>query len=375
MRRRRPGLALWLGLGALAALLAAGFVPRLQRKRALDARAEELKGPPRVAVVAARRGAAQSELVLPGTALPAQSTAIHARLDGFVGKLAADLGDKVREGQLLAVLQAPELEAELGRARAQLDEIERNVTLSRTSAERHARLAEGGVSSQEAADEARARANSAEAGLDARRAEVGRLGALFAYRQVTAPFAGVITRRNVDRGALVRSGGAPLFEIAETATLKVFVDVPQSLAGDVRTGMDVEVFTPEAPTRITAGKVARTAGALDPATRTLRTEVHLPGDGTLLAGSFVRVRLKIQRASAPLLVPAAALSLRKEGPRVVVVRPDRRVQQRAVIPGRDLGAEIELAGGLDGNEKVVLNPSDDLVDGTLVDVAETPGAR
>lgn len=373
--RRRPGLGLLFGVAALAALVAAGVIPRLQRERALDARAAQLRGPPRVAVAAARLGAPQSELVLPGTALPAESTVIHARLDGFVGRLSADLGDQVREGQLLALLQAPELEAELGRAQARLGELDRNLTLSRASAERHARLASGGISSQEAADEARARANSAEASLDSNRAEVGRLSALYSYRRVVAPFAGTITRRNVDRGALVKASDTALFEIAQTRTLKVFIDVPQSLAGDVRTGMQAEVFAPEAPARVATGKVVRTAGALDPATRTLRTEVHLPGEGRLLAGAFVRVRLKVQRTTPPVMVPASALAMRKEGPRVVVLLADRRVQQRKVLPGRDMGAEIELLEGLQGGERVVLSPGDDLQDGAEVTVAEGTGGK
>jgi multidrug efflux system membrane fusion protein len=334
-----------------------------------------LKGPPRVAVASARLGSPQSELVLPGTALPAQSTVIHARLDGFVGKLSADLGDKVREGQLLAVLQAPEIEAELSRTRARLGEVERNLTLTRASAERHARLASGGISSQEAADEARARANSAEAGVEAGQADVGRLSALYAYRRVVAPFDGVITRRDVDRGALVKGGTTALFEIAQTDTLKVFIDVPQSLAGEVRTGMPAEVFAPEAPARAASGQVVRTAGALDPSTRTLRTEVHLPGGGALLAGSFVRVRLKVQRAAPPVMVPTSALAMRKEGPRVVVLLADRRVQQRTVVPGRDMGAEIELLEGLQGGERVVLSPGDDLQDGAVVTVAEGAGGK
>jgi RND family efflux transporter MFP subunit len=204
---------------------------------------------------------------------------------------------------------------------------------------------------------------------------VGRLAALYAYRRVVAPFDGVITSRHVDRGALVKAAATPLYEIAQTRTLKVFVDVPQSLAGDVQPGLTAEVFAPEAPTRVTPGKVVRTAGALDPGTRTLRTEIHLPGGGALLAGAFVRVRLEVQRSAAPVVVPAAALSLRKEGPRVVVLLADRRVKQQAVIPGRDLGTEIELLGGLDGGERVVLSPPDDLQDGAQVDVAEAPGGK
>ncbi len=323
-----------------------------------------------MSVAAVRRGEPRSELVLPGTALPAQSTVIYARLDGFVHQLHADLGDSVRENRLLALLQAPELEADLARARARLVELERNLQLSHASADRHARLAESGISSQEAADEARARANSAEASLDASRAEVSRLGSLYAYRRVTAPFDGVITRRTVDRGALVKSTSTALFEIAETATLKVFVDVPQTLAPDVRPGLVARVFAPEAPERIVEGKVVRTSRSLDPATRTLRTEIHLPGSGPLLAGSFVRVRLQVQRSNAPLLIPAVALVTRKEGPRAMVVAAGGRVQQRTLIVGRDMGVDVEVLGGLQDGDKVVLSPPDELADGATVEASE-----
>jgi multidrug efflux system membrane fusion protein len=362
-RRRWPGLV--FGLFALATVLVAGVLPRLERRRALDARAVELHGPPRVSIQPVRRGPAQSELVLPGTTLPEQNTVIHARLDGFVHQLHADLGDSVREGRLLALLQAPELEADLARARARLGELERNLTLSRTSADRHARLAESGISSQEAADEARARANSAEAALDASRAEVSRLGALYAYRRVVAPFDGVITRRSVDRGALVKSASTALFEIAQTRTLKVFVDVPQSLAADVQPGLRARVFAPETPDRIVEGQVVRTARALDPATRTLRTEIHLPGGGPLLSGAFVRVGLQVPRTTAPLLIPAVALVTRKEGPRALVVTSGR-VQQRVLVLGRDMGVDVEVLGGLHDDDQVVLSPPDDLADGTPV---------
>ena len=355
---------------ALAGLLVAGVVPRVGRGRALDARQAAAGGPPRVAAVKVRRGAPSAELVLPGTALPALSTVVYARLDGFVEKLFVDLGDEVREGQLLALLQAPELEAELARAHSRLGETERNLGLSRTSAERHARLAATGISSREAADEAQARANSAEAALEGGRAESNRLAALYAYRRVLAPFDGVITRRGVDKGALVKSSATALFDIAQTRTLKVFLDVPQTLAPDIRTGMVAQVFTPEAPDRRFAGKVVRTSRALDPSTRTLRTEVHLPNEGGLLAGAYVRVRLTVARAASPVVVPAAALVTRKEGQRVLVVDAGNVVQPRTVVIGRDLGEEVEVLDGLDGSERVVLSPPDDLQEGAKVNVAE-----
>jgi RND family efflux transporter MFP subunit len=366
----RNWLIAFVILVAVGGLVGAGVLPRLARRQALDLRQAASAEPPRVAVAQARRGAVSSELVLPGTALPAQSAVVYARLDGFVDKLLVDLGDQVKEGQLLAVLQAPELEAELARARSRQGEAERNLTLSRTSAERHARLATTGISSREAADEAQARANSAEAALEGGNAENARLSAVYAYRRVLAPFAGVITRRGVDRGTLVKSSATALFEIAQTGTLKIFVDVPQTLAGDIRPGLAAQVFAPESPDRKFAGKVVRTAGALDPSTRTLRSEIHLPGEGGLLAGSYVRVKLTVGRASAPVVVPAAALVTRKEGQRVLVLDAGNVVNPRTVVTGRDLGEEIEVLDGLSGTERVVLSPPDDLKPGAKVSVAE-----
>ena len=200
---------------------------------------------------------------------------------------------------------------------------------------------------------------------------MARLGALFAFRRVVAPFDGVITRRSVDRGALVNSASTPLFEIAQTSTLKVFVDVPQTLAPDVQPGLVARVFAPETPDRIVEGKVVRTARALDPGTRTLRTEIHLPGGGPLLAGSFVRVRLQVQRSSAPMLIPAVSLVTRKEGPRALVVDAAGRVQQRVLILGRDMGVDVEVLSGLQDGERVVLSPPDELAEGATVQTAET----
>lgn len=355
-------------------LLGAGVVPRLEKKQALDRREAESREPPRVAVTRILRAESKTDLTLPGTVLPIQSATLHARLNGFVGRIHVDLGDRVREGQVLAELEAPELQAELLRARARLDETERNLELSRVSASRHQQLAQEGISSQEAADDARARTNSAEAAMKSARAEVERLEAMYAFRHVVAPFEGIITRRNVDRGALVTAGSGTgvtsLFELAQTKTLKVYVDVPQSLARDIRPGLNAELSTHEAPARVFHGRVTRTAGALDSATRTLRTEVQLPNQGELLAGSFVRVRLVIEREAPPLLIPASALAVRREGPHVFVVDEAGTIQQRPIVLGRDLGPQVEVLDGLSGEERVVMSPPDTLGNGLIVRVAE-----
>ncbi|CAM4371058.1 MULTISPECIES: efflux RND transporter periplasmic adaptor subunit [Myxococcus] len=375
----RGGRWPWVFAALLLVLLGLGVAPRLERSRALDRREAEARLPPLVATARVTRSEPKAELTLPGTVLPSQRASLHARINGFVGRIHVDLGDRVRAGQLLAELEAPELQAECHRARARLDETERNLELARASARRGQILAGEGNVSHEVAEEARARANSAEASLKSAKAEVERLEALYAFRRVVAPFDGVIVRRNVDRGALVTAGSGSgmtsLFELAQTHTLKVYVDVPQSLAHDIRPGLEARIFTLDAPARALPGRVVRTAGVLDPGTRTLLTEVQLANTEALFAGSFVRVRLLIEREAPPMLIPASALAVRREGPTVLVVGEANAVQQRVVVLGRDLGAHVEVMDGLSAEDRVVLSPPDTLGDGRVVRVAEGRAAR
>ncbi|WXH27521.1 Multidrug resistance protein MdtA [Myxococcus stipitatus] len=367
------------GLGALLlALLGLGVAPRLERERALDRRAEESKQPPLVATTRVRRATAKAELTLPGTVLPIQRASLHARITGFVGRVHVELGDKVRAGQVLAELEAPELQAECHRARARLDETERNLEFARASSERNQTLAREGNVSHEVSEEARARANSAEAALKSAKAEVERLEALYAYRRVVAPFDGLIVRRNVDPGALVTAGSTSgvtsLFELAQTHALKVYVDVPQSLAQDIRPGLEARISTLDAPARGLLGRVVRTSGVLDPGTRTLLTEVQLSNEQGLFAGAFVRVRLLIERDVPPLLVPASALAARREGMTVLVVDAANAVHQRVVVLGRDLGSQVEVLEGVSESDLVVLSPPDTLNEGSVVRVAQGQAA-
>ncbi|QSQ17545.1 efflux RND transporter periplasmic adaptor subunit [Myxococcus landrumensis] len=375
----KPGRGWAWGLGAaLLVLLSLGVAPRLERERALDRRAEESRQPPLVATVPVRRATSKAELTLPGTVLPIQKASLHARISGFVGRIHVELGDKVRAGQLLAEIEAPELQAECKRARARLDETERNLEFAQASAERNQTLAREGNVSHEASEEARARANSAEAALKGAKAEVERLEALYAYRRVVAPFEGLIVRRNVDPGALVTAGSATgvtsLFEMAQTHALKVYVDVPQSLASDIHPGLEARITTLDAPARALPGRVVRTSGVLDPGTRTLLTEVQLTNEHGLFAGAFVRVRLLIERDVPPLLVPASALAARREGMTLLVVDAANAVQQRVVVLGRDLGSQVEVLEGVSEADRVVLSPPDTLGEGSVVRVAQGQAA-
>lgn len=368
----------WGLLALLLVLLGLGVAPRLERERALDRRAEESRQPPLVATTRVRRATAKAELTLPGTVLPIQRASLHARITGFVGRVHVELGDKVRAGQVLAELEAPELQAECHRARARLDETERNLEFARASSERNQTLAREGNVSHEVSEEARARANSAEAALKSAKAEVERLEALYAYRRVVAPFDGLIVRRNVDPGALVTAGSTSgvtsLFELAQTHALKVYVDVPQSLAQDIRPGLEARISTLDAPARALPGQVVRTSGVLDPGTRTLLTEVQLSNEHGLFAGAFVRVRLLIERDVPPLLIPASALAARREGMTVLVVDAANAVHQRVVVLGRDLGSQVEVLEGVSEADLVVLSPPDTLNEGSVVRVAQGQAA-
>ncbi|HSC87729.1 MAG TPA: efflux RND transporter periplasmic adaptor subunit [Polyangiaceae bacterium] len=360
----------WIAIGVLALLLGgivvAGAVPKLRQKAERDAAAAEVQKARAVTWVKARRSASRSQLVLPGTALPIETATLYARTTGFVREFRADLGDRVKGGQILAVLDAPELESDASSAQARAAEAALNEKISRATAERYRRLAEAGASSREQADQAEAQANSAEASAKTSRAELSRSATLLDFRVVRAPFDGVITKRNVEKGTLVTAGSgagvSSLFEVARTETLKIWVDVPQYLAADVQIGDEARVA---AGTKSVPGKIVRTSGALDPTTRTLRVEIHVPGDQGILAGSFVRVGLDAQSAEPPVLIPANAVSPRGEGTFVFTV-DGGKTQQVQIQLGRELGAEVEVVGGLVGGETVVTNPAENLSGGETV---------
>lgn len=366
-----PRRVLGLSVVGLMILLGVGVAPKLSRRAELQAAQATLGQPRSVTYAQARVGEASGKVVLPGTAAPIETAIIHARTSGFVREIKVDIGDQVKEGDVLAVLDTPEVESDARSAKARAGETERNAKLVRAAAERHLRMAEAGVSSREQADEAEARANSADAAVSTSRAEVERWNTMLAFRYVRAPFSGLVTRRNVEKGSLVTAGSssgvASLYELARTETLKITVDVPQGLAHDIRVGDAAQVI---AGALTVEGRVARTSGALDPSTRTLRTEVHVPGDKGLLAGSFVRVALSTRSASPPVRVPANALVARSGGNFVFVVGEGDRIEQKKVTLGRELGAEVELVAGLSGAEKVVTNPPESLAENEIVRLAE-----
>jgi RND family efflux transporter MFP subunit len=382
--RRVPALGA-LAAVVLAGALAAGTLPRLREEQAVKAAAAQAAAaPPRVTVAPARAGAAESERVLRGSAMALCEAAIHSRASGYVKSQLVDIGDRVREGQVLAVVSAPDIDAQLVQARASLELARANLerarayeAFARGEERRYGHLVAGRASSREeyegkveAAQVARAAVAAAAAEVRVNEAAVQRCTDLQSFEQITAPFAGVITARHVHAGDLVTADttGKELFHLMCITGLRVFVDVPQALAPGVRVGQSVAVYRREDPARQYPGTVTRTANALDPGTRTLLTEVQVPNPAEVLRpGMYLQVKFVTTSDVVPVLIPAAALATRSGGPRVAVLDGQRRVHYRTVQLGRDYGADIEVLDGLAAGETVVLHAGDDLPEGTLVE--------
>lgn len=361
-------------LGALTALLIIGIVPRLARRADVQATTAEINGPRRVVVATVHPVAGPTTVTLPGSANAFRAAGVYAKASGFVRKVNVDLGDRVKAGQVLVELEIPENDEDVRRARAQLEAAEANVGLFEANASRNSRLAQQGIVAPALSEQVTEQANSARAAAKTSRAELQRLTAVQSYQRVVAPFAGVVSRRLVEPGQLVNVGtgsgpGALLVEISDTSRLRVFFDVPQNLAIDLKVGQKAKVFYPNAPDRQVDGEILRTAGALDPTLRTLKAEIDLDDKSGILAGSFVNVTVAIPRAAPVIVIPASALAVQKEGTLVAVVS-DGKIAWRHIKTGRDLGKEIEVVVGLSDGDKVVLNPQDDLTDGMEVHVTE-----
>ena len=376
--RRRGGLALGAALLATA-LLAAGIVPRLARQRELREETRLITGVvPTVTVAEAHAGAASSELSLPGTIQGLHETALHARANGYVRRTLVDMGTRVRAGQPLAEVEMPELDQELSQGRAALAQVQATLGLARATLARWEELVREDAATKQELDEKRAAFDVARADADAARANVERLTALRRYGTVTAPFAGVVTARNVDVGSLVSAGAGagarPLFTLAQADTVRILTSVPQSAAPAVRVGQAAEVTVQELGGEPFRGRVTRTAQALDPATRTLPVEIQVANrDGRLLPGMYAQVALTLTRAQPPLLVPANTLIIRADGPQVATV-VDGRIRVARVRLGRDFGTEVEVLDGVAPHALLVVNPGDEVTDGAAVRVAPRSAA-
>ena len=357
-------VALLILVGALA-----GLVPRWHQRAQLRAETRDL-AKQTVAVVTPSPGKPASGLILPAEVRPFLDAPIYARSSGYLKRWLVDIGSQVKEGDLLAEIDAPELRQELARANAEVLQADAALGLAKTTAERWAELLKTSSVSEQEAAEKRADLELKQANLQAARATVRRLEELQSFSKVKAPFSGTITARAIDVGQLIVAGSSKeLFHLEQTDTLRVYARVPQMGARGVNAGQSAELTVPELLGRVFPAKVVRTSGSMSADSRTLLVELQVDNSGhEILAGSYAQVRFTEAKMDAPLTLPSNTLLFRPEGPQVGIVGQDGKVELRSLTLGRDFGATIEIIGGVQLTDRVVLNPPDSLVGGASVRV-------
>lgn len=376
--QRKPRLSLYL-VGVLVLLgvgVYAGMSPRISQRKAVEEETKEL-ALRTFATVNPAPGKPPEQVTLSAELKPIIETPVYARASGYVRKWYVDLGAKVKEGELLAELETPEIDRELAEGRATLRQAEAALGLAESTAKRWEELAGTKSVSAQEVEEKRADAALKTAAMEAEKARVQRLEQLTSFSRITAPFDGTITAREVDVGQLVSAGSShELFRLARTNKLRAYIRVPQTQARGVRIGQCAEVVVPEILGETFVAKIIRTAGAMDTASRTLLTELEIDNEkGEILAGSYARVRLAQTQADALLTLPANTLLFRAEGIQVGVVDAQNKVQMRTLKIGRDFGPSVEILGGVEQGDRVVLNPPDSLASGTEVRLAAVEPAK
>ena len=381
---RRIGVILAVVAAAFVVAFLAGTLPRLSNARALAAVA---RGDSVVSVEVERiaRAPKTTNIALPGTLEPLHQAAIYARTSGYVKQWNADIGRNVHAGEVLAIIETPDLDEQLAQSRATLEQARSGLDLARVEQQRWAAMVKDSVVTVDEYDQKTQAAQAAASTVAAAQADVARLTALQSFERVTAPFDGIVTGRNVDVGAFVQAGGgtgmsmpsngssAPssLFQMVQTDTVRVYITVPQSDATAIEPGQVADVRVQEFPNQVFTGRVVRTARAVDPQSRTLLTEVQIVNPKRLLLpGMYSEIRFMLNRTNPPLIVPATALLPLTDGVHVIEVGADGRVQHRKLRIVRDYGDYMEVDGGVSEGESVVLNPGDDLPDGTKVHAVE-----
>jgi RND family efflux transporter MFP subunit len=397
------GIFLVATIGVVAAFFA-GYVPLRARNTLIRSEASaQATALPRVDVIEVGRASTMSELDLPGNIQAITEAPILARADGYLDRRMVDIGDRVQAGQPVAEIAAPELDEQvrqlkaavqqareaLDQALANLDQGKSNMELAKITAERWARVVARGAVSRQENDQYQAQYQAQVAGVQslekavaAQRSNVAQAEANLAhidevqgYRLVKAPFAGVITQRNVDVGALVSSGNTLLFRIAQTGTLRTYVNVPQTNASTIRPGQTARLKVSNLPGREFAGTVTRTANALDPTSRTLLVEIQVPNaDGALLPGMYAQVQLSDARMYRPVVVPGDSLQVGADGTKIALLRPDHTVHFQPIEVGRDYGDKLEVLSGLSEGDTIIPRPGDAVREGVKVEpvAAEKP---
>jgi RND family efflux transporter MFP subunit len=376
----RRWVAVLIAVAIVGGVLGFGIWSRLKHESALRAVVAQTSVPS-VSVVLPKAAAPAQEIILPGDAQPFISSPIYARTDGYLTKWYFDIGARVKTGQLLATIDAPEVDQELAQAKSNLATAQANLELANITMERYTGLFAKHAVSQQDRDNAVGTYNADKAMVDADQASVQHYAALVSFEKVYAPFDGVITARNTDIGDLINSGSntAPktdMFHMAQTDMLRVYVNVPEEYSRGVLPGQTkTDIVLAEFPGERFPGKLVRTADAINMTTRTLLVEIDVPNPtGTLFSGSYAEVHLKIPSEHPTYLIPSNTLLFRTQYLQVGVVQ-DGKVVLKNIAPGRDFGNEIEVVTGLNGSDQVIVNPSDSLVSGQTVQVvnATLPG--
>ena len=375
IRRGLSGRAVLGTLVVLAALFFVGMFPRWRANAALTNAASDQR--PTVSVVMSQRPDGAANLVLPGSTQAIQETAIYARTNGYVRKWYADIGAKVEAGQLLAEIETPEIDQELNQARAAAQQAAANLELARATLKRWDYLLQRKVVSAQEFDEKKAGSDARQADVTAAQANVKRLEETQGFQKIVAPFSGIVTARTVDNGMLVSAGSAgqsqPLFRVAQTDTLRIYVTVPQTYASSIKPDQNATVSFREISDKAFSAKVVRTAGALDPAARTLLTELQVANtDRKLFPGMYAEIKFAFPQDGRTLLVPGNTIIVQSDGPKVLTVDAKQTIRTRPVKLGRDLGDKVEILSGLDPAEPLVANPGDSLRDGVEVKVQAQP---
>jgi RND family efflux transporter MFP subunit len=374
---RRP-YRRWLGLAValivVAALLVSGILSRVRARTTLKAETAQV-ALTAVSVVSPKQTAPAEEIILPGNVQPFITSPIYARTNGYLKKWYFDIGAHVKQGQLLAVIETPEVDQQLQQARSNLATAQANLELAAITKARYQGLLKTNAVAQQDVDNTVGTYNANKAIVEADQAAVDQYTALVSFEKVYAPFDGVITARNTDIGDLINSGSnanakTDLFHIAQPGTLRVYVNVPEEYSRGTKIGMTADLTLAEFPGRKFQGKLVRTADAINMTTRTLLIEIDVANPtGTLLTGSYAEVHLAVPTQASTFLLPVNTLLFRSEGLQVGVVR-DGKVVLSSVTPGHDFGNQIEIVSGLKLDDKVIINPPDSIVTGQQVQIVQ-----
>jgi RND family efflux transporter MFP subunit len=376
--RKQNPLRRWLGVAiavvVVAVLLVSGILSRVRARTKLKAETNQV-ALTSVSVVSPKQTAPAEEIILPGNVQPFITSPVYARTNGYLKKWYFDIGAHVKKGQLLAVIETPEVDQQLQQARSNLSTAQANLELATITKTRYQGLLKTHAVAQQDADNAVGTYNANKAIVQADQAAVDQYAAMVSFEKLYAPFDGVITARNTDIGDLINSGSSTgvktdLFHIAQPGMLRVYVNVPEEYSRGIKVGMTADLALAEFPGRTFQGNLVRTADAINVTTRTLLVEIDVANPtNTLLTGSYAEVHFKIPTQGSTFIIPVNTLIFRSEGLRVGVVK-DGKATLTPVTPGHDFGNEIEIVAGLKPEDQIIINPPDSIVTGQQVQIVQ-----